>query len=115
MINNRKTCTYHCEVDAAFAIMGGRWKAQIIWHISDGNPRFKELRNMLKTVSQRMLSKQLKELEDDGLVTRTVYTEVPIRVEYQLTEAGRALLPIMKELGTWVKEKCPEIVKRIEQ
>lgn len=114
MKRTKKEGAYHCEIEAAFAIIGGKWKAGIIWHIGEGRPRFNELRGPLETISPRMLAKQLRELEADGLVTRTMYSEIPPRVEYKLTAAGKALIPILESINKWVVEYCPEAAKRIE-
>jgi len=111
---NRKFCTYHCEIEAAFAIMGGKWKARILWHIGEGEPRFNELRDVLENVSPRMLAKQLRELESDGLVIRTQHAEIPPRVEYRLTAAGKALIPILESISSWVLEFCPRAAERID-
>lgn len=108
-------CKYHCEIEAAFAIIGGKWKARIIWHIGTDCPRFNELKDILENVSPRMLAKQLRELERDGLVVRTMYPEIPPRVEYHLTDAGKALIPILETISYWVLEYCPEAAERIEQ
>ncbi len=105
---------YHCEIEAAFAIVGGKWKAGIIWHIGMGRPRFNELKTPLEGISPRMLAKQLRELEEDGLVIRTMYPEIPPRVEYELTESGRALMPILESISNWVVDYCPGVASRIE-
>ena len=113
MKRNGNGCTYHCEIEAAFTIMGGKWKARIIWHIGEGKPRFNELRDMLENVSPRMLAKQLRELEADGLVTRTQHAEIPPRVEYRLTDAGKALVPILESISSWVLAFCPAAAGKI--
>ena len=83
-MNQKETSrTYHCEIEAAFAIVGGKWKARILWHIGNERPRFNQLRDILENVSPRMLAKQLRELERDGLVIRTLHPEIPPRVDYQ--------------------------------
>jgi DNA-binding HxlR family transcriptional regulator len=112
---NRKfeECKYHCEIEAAFAIIGGKWKARIIWHIGEGTPRFNELKDTLENVSPRMLAKQLRELEHDRVVIRTMHPEIPPRVEYRLTAAGKALIPVLRHLSTWVTEYCPETANLI--
>jgi DNA-binding HxlR family transcriptional regulator len=115
MKQNGKSCTYHCEIEAAFAIMGGKWKTRIVWHIGEGKPRFNELRDVLQNVSPRMLAKQLRELEADGLVIRTQHAEIPPRVEYQLTDAGKALIPILESISSWVQDFCPGAAERIER
>lgn len=114
MNRNGEICTYHCEIEAAFAIIGGKWKARIIWHIAEGKPRFNELKDILENVSPRMLAKQLRELERDGLVIRTQHPEIPPRVDYQLTDAGKALIPILEHISTWVTAYCPDAAKMIE-
>jgi DNA-binding HxlR family transcriptional regulator len=106
-------CRYHCEIEAAFAIIGGKWKARIVWHIGEGAPRFNELRDTLENVSPRMLAKQLRELERDGLVTRTLHPEIPPRVEYRLTDAGKALIPVLGHLSAWVTGYCQEFADLI--
>ena len=110
----KKRCAYHCEIEAAFAIIGGKWKAGIIWHIGTERPRFSQLRIPLENVSPRMLAKQLRELETDGLVTRTMYPEIPPRVEYELTDAGKALIPILQSINEWVTAYCPKTADMIE-
>jgi DNA-binding HxlR family transcriptional regulator len=110
----KEKCPYHCEIEAAFAIIGGKWKARIIYHIGRDKPRFNELRDTLENVSPRMLAKQLRELENDGLVIRTMYKEIPPRVEYELTDAGKAFIPILDGISSWVIAYCPEAAGRIE-
>jgi len=90
-----------CSVESALAVIGGRWKGVVIYWLSTRTLRFGELRRLLPNCSQRMLTLQLRELEEDGLVKRTVYAEVPPRVEYELTAFGRSLEPIMLSLKDW--------------
>jgi DNA-binding HxlR family transcriptional regulator len=113
MNQTERSCTYHCEIEAAFAIVGGKWKARIIWHIGNERPRFNQLRDILENVSPRMLAKQLRELEQDGLVIRTLHPEIPPRVDYQLTDAGKAFIPILERISTWVLAYCPEAAEKI--
>jgi len=94
-------CSFGCSVEAAIEAIGGKWKGVTLFHLSSGVKRFNQLRKLMPTVTQRMLSKQLRELEHDGIVQRKVYPEVPPRVEYQLSEFGATLLPILKALETW--------------
>jgi DNA-binding HxlR family transcriptional regulator len=91
-----------CPVDLAIDLVGGKWKPLILYRLRDGTMRFGELQRAIPNVTQRMLTLQLRELERDGLVVRTVYAEVPPKVEYTMTEAARGLLPIMEALGRWV-------------
>lgn len=90
-----------CTLEASLQLIGGRWKAVVIHHLLDGKRRFGELRRLLPRCTQRMLTLQLRELERDGLVKRTVYTEVPPRVEYELTDFGRSLRPVLESLYEW--------------
>ena len=90
-----------CAVEFAMEILGGRWKLAILKQLVSGTHRFGELRRALPGVTQRMLTRQLRELEEDGLVSRTVYREVPPRVDYALTEVGHSLDAITDELDKW--------------
>ncbi|TWJ12281.1 HxlR family transcriptional regulator [Stackebrandtia albiflava] len=92
---------YICGIDAAMDVVGGKWKGLILWGLADGVRRFGELRRELPGVSEKMLVQQLRELEADGIVARRVYAEVPPRVEYSLTEEGRALNEALAPLGEW--------------
>lgn len=95
---------YHCPVEAALAVIGGKWKALIIWQLKEGTLRFTHLMEHLPMVSPRMLTKQLRELEDDGVVSRTIFPEVPPRVEYTLTDLGISVLPVLEALCLWGAE-----------
>ncbi|MCM2389166.1 winged helix-turn-helix transcriptional regulator [Streptomyces albipurpureus] len=92
---------YHCGLDAAVDVVGGKWKPLILWALHEKTHRFGELRRQLPGVSEKMLIQQLRELEADGVVHREVYREVPPRVEYSLTELGEALNTALEPLGTW--------------
>ncbi|MEM7709479.1 MAG: helix-turn-helix domain-containing protein [Pseudomonadota bacterium] len=94
-------CNEGCPVEAALELIGQKWKGIALWHLSHGTLRFTQLKRAAGTVTQRMLTKQLRELEADGLVRRTVHAEVPPRVEYALTERGRTLVPILTALRDW--------------
>ncbi|XXT21040.1 helix-turn-helix domain-containing protein [Sorangium sp. So ce429] len=92
-----------CAVESALAVIGGRWKGVVLYWLST-RPRplrFGELRRLLPNCTQRMLTLQLRELEEDGLVKRTVFAEVPPRVEYELTPFGKSLEPILLGLRDW--------------
>ncbi|MEU3355108.1 helix-turn-helix domain-containing protein [Streptomyces sp. NPDC037389] len=91
----------YCDVEAAMEVLGGRWKLAILKKLLDGTMRFSELKRALPRITQRMLTRQLRELEADGLVTRTVHREVPPRVDYTLTETGRSLDAIANQLDVW--------------
>ncbi|MCL4139010.1 UNVERIFIED_CONTAM: hypothetical protein GTU68_048024 [Idotea baltica] len=90
-----------CPVEATLELIGGKWKGIILFYLLDGRLRFSELKRKIGCVTQRMLTKQLRELEASGLVNRTVYAEVPPRVEYELTKEGKSLEPILNSLKDW--------------
>ena len=90
-----------CPIEAALDVLGGRWKGLLLFHIGEGPQRFHELRKALPHVSQRMLVRQLRELERDGLIRRAVEAGVPARVEYSSSEAGDALRPLLVGLRDW--------------
>src|SRR5260370_23548506 len=90
-----------CPTQATIAAIGGRWKIIILWHLYGGKLRFSELRRNVPGISQKMLTEQLRELEGHGLVTRTVYAEVPSRVEYAATPLGESLRPVITAIGNW--------------
>ncbi|WP_075185631.1 winged helix-turn-helix transcriptional regulator [Teredinibacter haidensis] len=94
-------CSFGCSVEAAIEAIGGKWKGVILFHLAGDTKRFNELRRLMSEITQKMLTKQLRELERDGIVNRHVYAEVPPKVEYSLTEFGSTLLPILKELESW--------------
>ena len=90
-----------CPTGVILKIMGGKWKTLIIHSLMDGTKRFNELRKIMPFVTQRMLTNQLRELEQDKIITRKVYAEVPPKVEYSLTEIGFALKHILEQLEAW--------------
>lgn len=94
-----------CGIDYAFQRIGGKYKGRILWRLRNGVMRYGELRKTVTGVTPKMLTQALRELEDDGLITRKVYVEVPPRVEYQLTETGTGLLPFLQLLRDWAKQQ----------
>ena len=91
-----------CPVEATLNVIGGKWKGIVLYHLLvDGVLRFNELKRRTGDVTQRMLTKQLRELESDGLIFRNVYAEVPPKVEYSLTKKGESLRPILLALKDW--------------
>jgi DNA-binding HxlR family transcriptional regulator len=95
---------YRCPVEITLTVIGGKWKAVILWHLSHKTLRFSQLRRRLPGVTQKMLTQQLRELERDGLLHREVFAEVPPRVEYSLTEQGWTLRPLLGMMCDWGKE-----------
>ena len=98
---NRQALNDFCGVVYALDMIGGRWKMLILYKLGLRNKRFSELRRELPNISERMLTLQLKELEKDHLIARTVYPETPVRVEYQLTETAKVLSPIWQAMEKW--------------
>ncbi|MEL7567362.1 MAG: helix-turn-helix domain-containing protein [Dehalobacterium sp.] len=96
-----KNTEYRCSMELTIGLIGGKWKSLILWNIGENTLRFGELRKALPQVTQKMLTQQLRELEENGLVHRLVYTQVPPKVEYSLTDAGKSLLPILALLCQW--------------
>ncbi|MFD9485002.1 winged helix-turn-helix transcriptional regulator [Streptomyces sp. NPDC059991] len=97
---------YICGIDAALDVVSGKWKGLILWELDAHRVRrFAELRRGLPGVSEKMLTQHLREMEEDGLVHREVYAEVPPRVEYSLTEQGRTLNQALGPLGAWGVER----------
>ena len=90
-----------CAVETTLDLIDGKWKGVILFHLQAGTQRFGELRRRMPGITQRMLTKQLRALEDDKLVIRKVYAEVPPRVEYTLSELGESLRPVIEMLKAW--------------
>ena len=101
---------HYCEVATTLEVIGGRWKAVILFHLMDGTKRFGELRRKLPGVTQRMMTLQLRELQRDGVVNRVVYAEVPPKVEYSLTEFGRSLIPVLIAMRDWGRSQRATLV-----
>ena len=90
-----------CPTETALDVIGGKWKGMILFYLYDGTKRFNELRRLIPGITQRMLTKQLRELEGQGVVHREVYPEVPPKVEYRLTPLGKKLGPTLRSLRVW--------------
>jgi DNA-binding HxlR family transcriptional regulator len=90
-----------CPVEVTLGLIDGKWKGVVLFHLGDGTLRFNELRRRVRGATQRVLTRQLREMEADGLVIRTVYAEVPPRVEYRLSAKGETLRPIIGALKAW--------------
>ncbi|MGN0457790.1 MAG: winged helix-turn-helix transcriptional regulator [Eubacterium sp.] len=90
-----------CPVETTLCLIGNKWKVLILRDLMPGTKRFGELKKSIGNVSQKVLTAQLRDMEADGLVTRTVYPEVPPRVEYTLTDLGKSLQPVLNSLSDW--------------
>lgn len=103
-MNKEKLAGYHCPIEAAMDIVGGKYKTIIIWNLIDATLRYNELQKAVPHATPRMLCRQLKELEADGIINRVLYPVVPPKTEYSLTELGCTLVPIIKELRKWSED-----------
>ncbi|QCK16147.1 winged helix-turn-helix transcriptional regulator [Mangrovivirga cuniculi] len=98
-----------CSLVHAMNILGGKWKPIIIYLLANGEMRFGKLLMHTPTISKKVLTEQLKELEEDGLIIRKRFSEIPPRVEYSLSEKGNGLLPVLKALSDWTFESYSDI------
>lgn len=98
-----KTCPseFNCPVEATIQLIGGKYKAVILWHLIKEKKRFGELKRLLPRATEKMLTQQLRDLERDGLIIRTVYPVVPPKVEYSLSELGRSIIPVLDAMCNW--------------
>jgi DNA-binding HxlR family transcriptional regulator len=92
---------FHCAMDVTMNYIGGKWKTVVLWYLRKDKKRFSELRKLIPNITEKMLSLQLKDLENDGILKRKVYPEVPPRVEYYLTDFGKTLTPMLEEIARW--------------
>jgi DNA-binding HxlR family transcriptional regulator len=95
---------FHCALDVTMHFVGGKWKSVVLWYLRNDKIRFNELKKHIPDITEKMLSLQLRALESDGLIARTVYAEVPPKVEYQLTAFGQSLVPMLEEMARWGRE-----------
>lgn len=106
-MNQKKKIKVSCEMEITLKIIGGKWKLLIIHYLLDEGPkRYNEILRFLKTAHKKTLTAQLRELEDDGIVSRTVYPTVPPQVEYAMTDHGRTLQPIVELMCNWGYENA---------
>ena len=99
-----------CSIEVTLELIGGKWKGVVLFHLLSGKKRFNELRKLIPSVSQRMLTRQLRELEKYQLITRTVFPVVPPKVEYELTEHGKSLQEILLQLRDWGQHPGRELL-----
>ncbi|WP_411344508.1 winged helix-turn-helix transcriptional regulator [Paenibacillus sp. WLX1005] len=88
-----------CPVEATLSVMGGKWKVIILWCLAAGTKRFNELERSIAQITRKMLTEQLRELERDNLIVRTVYPEIPPKVEYALSEYGQTCIPVLEVMA----------------
>ena len=106
----------NCTAERAIYFLGGKWKIRILFTLYNSKKvRFNELKKVLKTITQQMLSKQLKELETDGIVNRKVHQVVPPKVEYSLTDFGLSVIPILKSFSDWNKKNTKTISLKLNK
>lgn len=101
----------NCEKELTLAVIGGKWKLIILWHLGlEGTKRFSELKRLIPHITQKMLTNQLRETEEDKLIERKVYAEVPPRVEYTLTDHGQSLMPVLHAMYNWGKNYGENVI-----
>lgn len=103
---NKVSCSnFRCEIEVTLEVISGKWKALILWHLGQEELiRFNEFRRRIPDISQKMLTQQLRRLEEVGLVNRKIYNQVPPMVEYSLTDIGKELIPILDAMDVWGKK-----------
>ena len=107
--------TFTCGLDAALAVIGGKWKPLILYHLAKGTLRYGELRRAVGSVTHKVLIQQLKELEADGVVKRVDYGEIPPRVDYSLTKLGQTLASALAPLCQWGTDHTREIERLVSR
>lgn len=90
-----------CPIETTMSVVGGKWKPIILWRLARGTKRFNELERSITNITRKMLTEQLRDLERDKLVIRTVYNEVPPKVEYSLSEHGKTFIPVLEMMAQW--------------
>lgn len=107
-----ETCT-KTPVGVTLRVIGGKWKPLILWHVSNKRIRFSQLMKEMTGITQKMLTHELRELEQDGLVFRKVFPEIPPHVEYSLTPYGKTLSPVLETMSQWGKKHIQRTKKKI--
>ena len=106
---------YHCAMDITMDFIGGKWKTVVLWYLRKGKKRFSELRKLIPNITEKMLSLQLKSLENDGLIGRKIYPQVPPKVEYFLTDFGKSLIPMLEEIAKWGRSLAQSKGKMVDK
>ena len=108
---NEQFLEYDCPFITTLRFIGKRWKPAVLWKINEGIVRFNRLKEVLPNISDKMLANTISELESDGIIKKEIFDEVPLRVEYKLTDFGAGVLPILKEMNRWGEKTKSEIRK----
>ena len=98
---NEKFLEYDCPFMTTLRFIGKRWKPAVIWKINEGYQRFNQLKEALPYISDKMLASTISELDADGIIEKQIFNEVPLRIEYEITEFGKGILPILMEMNKW--------------
>ncbi|MBP1969372.1 DNA-binding HxlR family transcriptional regulator [Virgibacillus natechei] len=107
---------FNCEKELTLAVIGGKWKMLILWHLGKvGTQRFNALKRLMPGITQRMLVNQLRELESDFIIHREVYPVVPPKVEYSLTDRGKSLMPILESMYSWGMEYKTFVEEQLDE
>ncbi len=93
-----------CPMSIALAVVGGKWKGMILYHLHDGTKRFNQMMRLMPSITQRMLTRQLRELEAHGIIDRRIYPQIPPKVEYSLSELGQTVIPVIQQLSAWGRQ-----------
>ncbi|QVK20667.1 winged helix-turn-helix transcriptional regulator [Mycoplasmatota bacterium] len=103
--NNKVSCSnYRCEIEVTLELIGGKWKSLLLWNLGNHEViRFNEFRRIIPEITQKMLTQQLRTLEEDRLINRKIYNQIPPMVEYSLSEEGKKLMPILDQMDQWGK------------
>ncbi|MCO7176268.1 winged helix-turn-helix transcriptional regulator [Sporolactobacillus kofuensis] len=106
---------YSCAKEFTLSMFSGKWKIVILYHLGiDGIYRFGELKRLLPQASNKMLTKQLREMEADGIISRTIYPEIPVRVDYSITDLGQSLIPIIVAMYEWGEERLKSMKQDVK-
>ncbi|AJE52321.1 winged helix-turn-helix transcriptional regulator [Paenibacillus polymyxa] len=107
---------YNCEKELTLSVLSGKWKVVILWHLGvEGPHRFSDLQRLFPKLSHKVLTNQLRELMEDGIVHREVYPEVPPKVEYSMTALGMTILPIVEMMYEWGKKRVQSICEEMQR
>ena len=113
-MKRRYDCHEMCSVEMALELIGGKWKALILFHLLKEKKRFNELKRLMPSITQRMLTRQLREMENDKLIIRTVYPVVPPKVEYEMSDLGLSLENVLYELRDWGRKHAKSVLESSE-